>query len=246
MKTVHINCDLGEGGEFDAQLMPLISACNIACGGHAGNNSSMERTISLAVQNNVQIGAHPSYPDKNNFGRISLKINEAELLDSIVQQISKLQESAFQQGQKLHHIKPHGALYNDAAKDENIARIFIKAVDKIDPKLPIFTLPNSEIFKQIKDQKRIVFEAFLDRNYEADLSLVSRQKSNAVLMKKDGIFKHFLRLVLDGKVQLINGDEFKLLADTFCLHSDTENSVEILQYLHAEMKKINLKIYKNE
>ena len=115
MNYIHINCDLGEGGHYDQELMPLISACNIACGGHAGTLESMHQTVMLALENKVEIGAHPSYPDKENFGRISMEISAEDLKLSIVAQILSLKQIAEAEGGKLTHIKPHGALYNDAA-----------------------------------------------------------------------------------------------------------------------------------
>jgi len=163
LKYIHINCDLGEGGEYDSQLMPLISACNIACGGHAGDVKTMTKTLLLAKENKVEIGAHPSYPDKENFGRVSMKISEENLIISIINQILSLHKIAQEHGEILTHIKPHGALYNDAAKDKNIAEIVLKAIDKCSLNLPIYCPENSAIFHLIKDKKKVVFEAFADR-----------------------------------------------------------------------------------
>ena len=244
IKQIHINCDLGEGGTFDAQLMPLISACNIACGGHAGDVNLMTKTLLLAKENKVQIGAHPSYPDKDNFGRVSMKISEEDLIISIKNQILTLHKIAQEHGEILSHIKPHGALYNDAAKDKSIAEIVLKAIDKCNLNLPIYCPENSAIFHLVKDKNKVVIEAFADRNYSSDLSLVSRTKSNALITKKQEVFKHVFMMFNDGKLRSENGEILSVNPDTFCLHSDTPNSVEILQFLAEQLLKNNIKIAK--
>ena len=243
-KQIHINCDLGEGGKYDSQLMPLISACNIACGGHAGDVQSMTKTLLLAKQHKVQIGAHPSYPDKENFGRHSIKISEQQLKNSIKDQILSLNKIAMEHGEKLTHIKPHGALYNDAAKDKNIAEIVLQAIKECELNIPIYCPENSKIFQLSKSNIPMVFEAFADRNYNPDLSLVSRSNSNALIIQKEAVFKHLFKMFNEGKIRCENGQEIKVNPDTFCLHSDTPNSVEILHFIAEKFQKINIKIAK--
>ncbi len=242
MKEIHINCDLGEGGDFDADLMPHISACNIACGGHAGNLEMMQQTIKLAVEHGVEIGAHPSYPDKENFGRKPMDISSEELQRSIVAQILSLKQLAEAEGVKLTHVKPHGALYNEAAKDEKIAEIIIDSLLEFDQKLALFCPPNSMISKLAKGRIPIVFEAFSDRNYEADLSLVSRLKPNALITEKEAVFEHLFSMFSEGKVPCGNAEKIIIKADTFCLHSDTPNSVEIITFLKQKFAEHNIKI----
>ena len=222
--------------------MPLISACNIACGGHAGDVKTMTKTLLLAKENKVEIGAHPSYPDKENFGRVSMKISEENLIISIINQILSLHKIAQEHGEILTHIKPHGALYNDAAKDKNIAEIVLKAIDKCSLNLPIYCPENSAIFHLIKDKKKVVFEAFADRAYHPDLSLVSRTKPNALITEKEEVFTHVFSMFCEGKLRSENGEIISVNPNTFCLHSDTPNSVEILQYLTEELLKNNIKI----
>lgn len=242
MKAIHINCDLGEGGEFDAELMPLISACNIACGGHAGNREIMLRTVKLAKENQVEAGAHPSYPDKGNFGRRSLEISAEDLKDSLVSQINDLKKIAETEGIKLTHVKPHGALYNDAARDEKTAKIVIESVLEFNKNLPLFVPPNSVIFNLAKGKIPVVFEAFSDRNYKEDYSLVSRSKSNALITEKNEIFEHLFLMFSKRKIRCENGVRINYNASTFCLHSDTPDSVEILKFLHQKLADKNIKI----
>lgn len=242
MKTIHINCDLGEGGKYDEELMPFISACNIACGGHAGTVESMHETVVLALENNVEIGAHPSYPDKVNFGRKSVEMEEEDLKRTIVAQILSLKQITEAEGGELTHIKPHGALYHDAAKNEKIAKIIINAITEFDDDLALFAPPQSVISKLAQGKIKVVFEAFADRNYNQDHSLVNRKKPNALLTKKEQVFEHLFSMFSIGKITCENGQEIACNAGIFCLHSDTPNSVEILRYLRQKFKENNIQI----
>ncbi|MDT0645973.1 5-oxoprolinase subunit PxpA [Zunongwangia sp. F260] len=244
MKKIHINCDLGEGGEYDDKLMPLISACNIACGGHAGNQETISRTIDLAIANNVEIGAHPSYPDKENFGRKSMLISEEELEESIINQVQLVQRIAAEKGAEMIHIKPHGALYNDAAKNEKVAKIVLNSLSKIGGNCALYAPYNSVISKLAKGEINVVFEAFADRNYNEDFSLVSRSDPQAVLHQKEDVFQHVFYMFSEEKVATLSGVKKNFKAYTFCLHSDTKNAVEILQYLDRKLVKMNIKIQK--
>ncbi len=243
-KQIHINCDLGEGGKYDAQLMPLISACNIACGEHAGDLKSMTKTLLLAKQNNVQIGAHPSYPDKENFGRQTIKISEADLKNSIKEQILLLNKLALEQGIKLSHIKPHGALYNDAAKDEKIAQIILNSIAESDLDLKLYA-PEKSIISEIANGKiEVIFEAFADRNYNPDISLVSRSKSYALITQKEAVFEQLLSMFFEGKIRCLGGQKIAVNPGTFCLHSDTPNSLEILNFIVEEFQILDIKVAK--
>lgn len=242
MKEIHINCDLGEGGDFDAALMPHISACNIASGGHAGNLETMRDTIHLAIENNVQIGAHPSYPDKENFGRKPMDISSEELKRTIVAQILSLKQLAEAKGVKLTHVKPHGALYNEAAKDEKTAKIIVNSMLEFDQNLALFCPQNSVISKLAMGKIPVVFEAFADRNYTTNYQLVSRSKPNALITEKEAVFKHLFSMYSEGKIHCENGKELECKADTFCLHSDTPNSVEIMLFLRKKFAEKSIKI----
>jgi len=242
MKNIDLNCDLAEGGKFDAELMPLISSCNIACGGHFGNKETMEAAVKLALQNGVNIGAHPSYPDLDNFGRKSLSITSEELKKSLRAQLLQLKAITERVGGRLHHVKPHGALYNDLVKDEAKANLVIDLVEEIDAGLVLFVPPKSVVKKLAKGKLKTWTEGFADRNYEANFSLVSRKKNNAVLHEKEAVFQHVFGMVEKGKIELENGAVLEASFDTICVHSDTRNSVEILRYLHEILLASNIQI----
>ncbi|MDT0644333.1 5-oxoprolinase subunit PxpA [Zunongwangia sp. F363] len=244
MKKIHINCDLGEGATFDAELMPHISACNIACGGHAGDEESIRKTIHLAIENNVEIGAHPSYPDKENFGRNSLNISAEDLKASIKKQVKLVQKIAEQKGVKVTHVKPHGALYNDAAKNKKIAELVLESLNEVEGDFSLYAPFGSVISKLAEGKIKVVFEAFADRNYNPDLSLVSRSKKHAIIHEKEAVFEHVFRMYSEGKIQMESGEELPIKADTFCVHSDTENAVEILQFLQQKLRDKNVKLAK--
>ncbi|MDT0686630.1 5-oxoprolinase subunit PxpA [Autumnicola psychrophila] len=244
MKKIHINCDLGEGGAYDDKLMPFISACNIACGGHAGNLETISRTIDLAIENNVEIGAHPSYPNKENFGRKSMLISEEELEESIINQVQLVQRIAAEKGAEIIHIKPHGALYNDAAKDEKVAKIVLNSLGKINGNYALYAPFNSVISKLARGKIKVNFEAFADRNYNEDFSLVSRSDPQAVLHQKEAVFQHVFYMFSEEKVATLRGAKKSFKADTFCLHSDTKNAVEILHYLQQKLKDKDIQIKK--
>lgn len=240
MEYIHINCDLGEGGENDAQLMPFISACNIACGGHAGTVETMKKTVDLAMENKVEIGAHPSYPDKENFGRRSLKMEPSELKRSLKAQVISLKQITEAEGGNLTHVKPHGALYNDAAKDRILANLIIETVMEIDENLLLFAPPFSVISEEAKGKLKVVFEAFADRNYNPDHSLVSRENPAGLITKKERIFEHLFHMFSRGEITSINGQIIPSNANTFCLHSDTPNSEEILLFLKENLEAKNI------
>ena len=182
MNSININCDVGEGINNEEKLMPYIQFCNIACGGHIGDNLTMEKVVALAKKFNVKIGAHPSYPDKENFGRKSIQIDEKSLIKSIRKQIDSLLKILKNQGCLLYHIKPHGALYNDISRDRGKATIFLNAIGGYKENIKLFVPFNSEIEAlAIEKGFSILYEAFADRNYNADLSLVPRNNSNALL-----------------------------------------------------------------
>jgi len=204
----------------------------------------MLKTVMLALENNVEIGAHPSYPDGENFGRRSLEISENELKNSLVEQIISLDEIVKKQGGKLTHIKPHGALYNDAAKDEKIAQIVLDAILDSELNLPIYSSENSMISKLVKGKIPVIFEAFADRNYNPDFSLVSRANSNALITQNEAVFKHLFSMFSKGEILCENNVKLSSKAVTFCLHSDTPNSVEILEYLVKKFNALNIKIAK--
>ncbi len=243
MLTINLNCDLAEGGKNDERLMPLISSCNIACGGHFGNAKTVETAVKLALQHDVKIGAHPSYPDKRNFGRKSMKIDIDTLEKILKEQILLVKQTAENLGGNLHHIKPHGALYNQLKHDKEKAEAVVKLILEIGKELVLFVPPKS-VIKEIaaKNNLKTFTEGFADRAYQSDLGLLPRTKSGAVLHEKEAIFQQVLAMVKEQKVSLKNGSKIQADFDTICVHSDTPNSVEILRYLHDNLKQENIKI----
>ncbi|PQJ80608.1 5-oxoprolinase subunit PxpA [Polaribacter porphyrae] len=240
---IDINCDVGEGILNEHLIMQYISSCNIACGGHFGDKNSIDKTIKLAIENNVKIGAHPSYPDKENFGRKLMQISDNDLRDSICSQLDLFLERLSKVDVKLHHIKPHGALYNAIAIDEKLATKFIEITKEYLNDVFLYVSYNSVIEKvALKMNIKIKYEAFADRNYTDSLTLVSRNHKNALLIDKNDVFNHVLNMVKYQKVKTISGLEKLIKVDTFCIHSDTKNALEIVKYLHQNLEKEGFKI----
>ncbi len=242
---IDINCDVGEGVGNEADLLPLISSCNIACGGHAGDDGSMTQVVKLAKKYGVRIGAHPSYPDKENFGRISMDIRPEELTKSIRTQIHALKIILNMEQVSLHHIKPHGALYNDLAKNKELADLFLEAIASDKESVVLYAPPGSVIAKKaIKHDFKVKLEAFADRSYNQDLSLVSRKLPNAVLYDPKIVLRHLVKMVHENKVVTVDGKESLIEAQTYCLHGDTPNALQILTYLSKELPKKQIYIQK--
>nr|WP_321245458.1 5-oxoprolinase subunit PxpA [uncultured Psychroserpens sp.] len=243
MKTIDINCDLGEGVGNESVLMPLISSCNIACGGHAGDIETMMSVVRLAKINAVKIGAHPSFPDKESFGRVVVKMSPSDLFDAVKSQIEGLRSIVEAQQLKLHHVKPHGALYNLASIDAETANIIVNVVKSIDENLVLYAPFGSVISRIAQDEGlKVMYEAFADRNYNEDLTLVSRSKSDALIHDPVMIFEHVCNMISCGKVTTRSGVEVALKADTICVHGDGENVEENLKYLAQELITKNIKI----
>ncbi|WP_426430673.1 5-oxoprolinase subunit PxpA [Winogradskyella sp. HB-48] len=242
-KTIDINADVGEGLNNEGMLMPYLSSCNIACGGHAGDLATMTKVVRLAKQYKVKIGAHPSFPDKENFGRVACDMRSADLYSSLKSQIRSLQKVLYKENVQLHHIKPHGALYNLAAKDEKIAKVVVEVFKSFAMPIQLYAPYKSVIANLAKDEKiEVTFEAFADRNYNSDLSLVSRKNNNAILHENSKILDHVLNIIHREKVTAVNGVEVSIKASTFCIHGDTKNAFDILDFLTKELPKYNVRI----
>src|SRR5688500_3461846 len=182
MLTVDLNCDLGEGCENDAELMRYISSANVACGFHAGDEATMRKTVELAIENNVAVGAHPGYRDKENFGRQPMPISGREVFDIVVEQIELLNEICVSLGTSLHHVKPHGALYNQAARDQELAAAIAEAVIRADKNLILYGLSGSYLISEAASAGlRTASEVFADRTYQSDGSLTPRTEPNALI-----------------------------------------------------------------
>ncbi|TVZ55905.1 UPF0271 protein [Lutibacter sp. Hel_I_33_5] len=234
---IDINCDVGEGINNEHLLMPYISSCNISCGAHAGSIDTIDKVIALAKSNNVKIGAHPSFPDRENFGRKIMSISDADLQQSIENQLILLKERAELQKVKVNHVKPHGALYNLIAVDEQKAELVVTSIKNVFENVKIYVPYNSKVEDVAKENGlEIVYEVFADRNYNDDLTLVSRNQVNAIIDKPNDVLNHVLKIVNEGKVKTVSGKEIVTKANTFCIHGDHKNSVSILEHLHQKMK----------
>ncbi|GAA3630295.1 5-oxoprolinase subunit PxpA [Flavivirga jejuensis] len=242
-KTIDINVDVGEGIGNESELMPFISSCNIACGGHAGNTDTMRNVVKLAKKYRVKIGAHPSFPDKVNFGRINMEMSNEALFKSIKDQIDDLVAILDEEQEPLHHVKPHGALYNLAAVDEKIAHIVIEVIKTISSPVKLYVPFKSEIEKlAISQNIPIIYEAFADRNYNDDLTLVSRKKEAASIHNENHLFEHIFYMILKQKVKTITGKDIDIKVQTFCIHGDNPNAVNLIKNLELRLKKHSIQI----
>jgi UPF0271 protein len=243
LQTIDINVDVGEGVNNEAQLMPYISSCNIACGGHAGDLQSMRNVVKLAKQYDVKIGAHPSFPDKENFGRQAIEISSAALFKSIREQINSLMLVLRDENARLNHIKPHGALYNLAVTNTSIATVIIEVMKSISLPIKLYVPYKSVIAElAIKENIPIVYEAFADRNYNDDLTLVLRKKKNAIISDSEALFNHVFRMITQRKVKSIDGVEVKIIANTFCIHGDNPKAVNLIKDLNKKLTQFHINI----
>ena len=243
MINIDINCDIGEGIGNEAQLLPLITSCNIACGGHAGDTATMMKVAFLAKEHKVLIGAHPSYPDRENFGRTSIKMAKEELKKSILAQIDDLNTVLKSLGLALNHIKPHGALYNDVARDRELALVFLDSVEKYKNEVFLYVPYDSKIAEEaLRLGFQIKYEAFADRNYNEDLSLVSRKEPMALIQDPKAVKDHLLYMVTKGAVLTLSGKAVKIKADTYCIHGDSPSTLQILTYLSKHLPKNQISI----
>ncbi|WCO00419.1 5-oxoprolinase subunit PxpA [Psychroserpens ponticola] len=243
MKQIDINCDLGEGFGNEALLMPYLSSCNIACGGHAGTLETMRLVSKLAKKHHVKIGAHPSFPDEKNFGRQIIDMSVSDLHKALYEQIDSLVEVVKSIGLELHHVKPHGALYNLASIDKKTAQIIVSVIKSVDENLILYAPYRSMISKiAITDGLKVMYEGFADRNYNENLTLVSRENNDAIIRDSELIFEHVFKMISEGKVKMKNGVEVELKVDTFCVHGDHENVVNNLKNLIHKLKQNSIKI----
>lgn len=227
MTSIDLNADLGEGDPFDAELLAIVSSCNIACGGHAGDTQSMRATIEAAMRNDVAIGAHPSYPDPEGFGRQSGFLTGDALYESLTEQVTALADIAAQLGATLSHVKPHGALYNDAVLDRELADVIARVTAETAGAPSLVGMADSEL-QIAADRYRLEFvaEAFVDRAYEADGTLVSRSEPGAVHADLAVATTQAVGLAKRGSVTARNGDVIDVRADTLCIHGDTPGAAE--------------------
>lgn len=242
-KTIDINADVGEGLDNETTIMPYLSSCNISCGAHAGNEVSIAKTMALAVKNKVKIGAHPSFPDKKNFGRKPMALSHNELLDSLLRQLTFFKRLLKTHKAQLHHIKPHGALYNLAAVDKGIAQVVIELMKNQSKSVKLYVPYGSVIAElALNEGVDIVYEAFVDRNYNSDLTLVSRQEKKAIITDPKEVLSHCLSIFENESVNCLDGSTATIKGSTFCVHGDNENVLTILKYLTTNLAKKGIEI----
>ena len=226
---IDLNCDLGEGTGNDAALMPLISSANIACGAHAGDESTMRATVRLAMRHGVAIGAHPGYHDRAHFGRIELLLDAPETEELVASQIRLMLEICRELGTRMNHVKPHGALYNQACRDRPVADAVARAIAGVDPGSLLFAPAGSALWDAAHTAGITpVAEIFADRTYQRDGRLTPRLRADAVLADPTAAALQALRAVRSGRIVATDGGEIVVSAQTVCVHGDAPHAVAVL------------------
>jgi len=243
-RTIDLNCDLGEcddgaGIANDFALLDVVTSANIACGGHAGDERSMERTIAAAMERGVALGAHPGFPDRANFGRVACNIDLPLLGDSIASQIESLMRIAERHQGRIIHVKPHGALYHAAMHHRDIAELVAHSMQRVGLTAFLVGLANTPTLQVWREMGfRVASEAFADRRYERDGSLRARTQPDSMIEDPDQAAEQAVRIAKGIGVSSVQGDIIALQADTLCLHSDTPNAIENARAVRAELEAI--------
>ena len=231
-----INSDMGEGMSNDAQLLHYISSTNIACGWHAGDPATMKQLVAQAIQKNVLIGAHPGFPDLDGFGRREMEISEEDAYNYVMYQAGALQGFANAAGAKLHHVKPHGAFYNQAAKNIQLARGIARAVKDLGREVILYGLAGSCLVDAANELKVPVWqEVFADRRYTKEGFLVPRTHVGAVIEDEAVALEQVMQMAKKGQVTAIDGSIIKIQADTLCIHGDNPHAVEFARKIQAAL-----------
>ncbi len=246
--NVDINCDMGESFGvyrlgFDEEMMSHITSANIACGFHAGDPIVMERTIALAKNHGVSVGAHPGFPDLVGFGRRNMELTPQEVRNDIIYQTGALAAFAQIDGLSLQHVKPHGQLYNLAAKDESMTKAICDAISALGKNLILVALSGSQMAEiATKSGLKVAREAFADRAYHRDGSLVSRKKEGSVIHDPERVAERVVRMIQEGKVQSIEGDLIDLEVDTICVHGDTPGAVQLARTIRRKLQEAAISV----
>ena len=241
--SVDINADLGEGAGHDAELFELISSANIATGFHAGDPRSIFESIRAAKGKGVAVGAHPSFEDRENFGRKEIRLPIPQLFAQLVYQIGAFYSLALTAGARARHVKPHGALYNMAVRDEEMAEAIAHAILAVDPALILFAPANSAMERAAEKAKlRVAREIFADRNYLNDGWLVPRTRPDALLRDPNEAAQRVLRMLREGKVRSVEGRDVDVRGETICIHGDTPGAVEFARQLRSQLEHEGVEI----
>ncbi|WP_174732434.1 LamB/YcsF family protein [Mesobacillus harenae] len=250
MNIVDLNCDMGESfGAYlmgrDEEILEFVTSANIACGFHAGDPATMRKTVKLALEKNVGLGVHPGLDDLVGFGRRDIAVSPQEAYDLVVYQIGALSAFVKAEGGKLQHVKPHGALFNMAAKNAPLSEAIAEAVYKVDPELVLFGLAGGEL---VKAGKRIglrsASEVFSDRTYQEDGSLTSRREANALIKDPKTAVSQVIRMVKEEKVTSLQGSDVSIKADTICIHGDGESALDFARYIRSSLQDAGIKVAK--
>lgn len=238
MSRIDLNCDVGEGAGLDAELMRMISSANIACGGHAGDPGLMHETVALAQAANVAIGAHPGYADRQKFGRRDTPMSPADLRALIIQQVELLCTMG-----SVRHVKPHGALYNLAARDRDVADVIAAAIHDVDARLILFGLAGSELVRAGHARGLAVAqEVFGDRTYQRDGSLTPRTEPGAMIEDESVMITQVLQMLQTGRVRTLDGSQVAITPDTLCVHGDGPHALQFVRRLRTELAAAQITI----
>ncbi|MBC5992024.1 5-oxoprolinase subunit PxpA [Pontibacter cellulosilyticus] len=246
--AVDLNCDMGESfGAYkignDEAILPFITSANIACGYHAGDPMVMQRTVQLALQHKVAVGAHPGLPDLVGFGRREMAVSAAEVYAMVVYQIGALQAIAKAEGAALHHVKPHGALYNMAAVNPQLAQAIAEAVYKVCPEAVLYGLAGSTLIDAGKAVGiRTANEVFADRTYQQDGTLTSRRQPDALITDPNKAVQQVVRMVKENKVKSQQQKDVSIQADTVCIHGDGSHALEFAKFINETLTKENIQL----
>src|SRR2546423_588892 len=241
--VVDLNADLGEGAGHDDELLALVTAANIGCGFHAGDADTMRRSIETARSRNVAVGAHPSLFDRENFGRKELPVKPDEIFDAVVYQLGIFQAIAEAAGVRPNHVKPHGALYNMAVRDQELAGAICRALAQNDTKLILFSPQNTALARAGETNGlQIAYEVFADRNYLSDGSLVPRTRPDALLHDPEEAAARVVRMLREAKVRSVDGVDVDVRAETVCVHGDTPGAVDFARALRWRLEKEGITI----
>lgn len=240
---IDLNADLGEGSGSDQQLLQLVTSANIACGFHAGDAQTMLQSVRWALESGIAIGAHPSFPDRENFGRTAMQLPPETVYAQVVYQIGALKAIVESEGGKLVHVKPHGMLYNQAAVDSQLADAIARAVQAVDPSLILVGLANSELIGAAERLGLVARqEVFADRGYQADGTLVPRSQPGAMIESEQQAIEQTLNMVQHGKVLSISGEEVTVRADSVCLHGDGAHALAFARRLRAAFAEQHISV----
>jgi UPF0271 protein len=242
--TCDLNCDVGEGIGNDALIIPYITSANIACGFHAGDEATMYDTVMLAKKFGVAIGAHPCFADRENFGRTEMKdITPQQVYQLVTEQLRILQKIVLQSDAQLSHVKPHGALYNMAARDASLAKAIAQASYDFDKSLVLFGLSGSQLIAQAKALGiKTASEVFADRTYQDDGSLTARTQSHALIDTEEQSLQQVLQMITTGRVTSVSGKEISITVETICLHGDGRNAVAFARKIYEKLRLENIEM----